>query len=73
MKRPKKMTRTQKECLSRKGFNPKDYQYIEEDGIAWRFVHKETNEKYGSKRNEERGMKNESIIVARSIGEFLRY
>jgi hypothetical protein len=44
MKRPKKMTRTQKECLSRKGFNPKDYIFVEEDWIAWRFVHKETSE-----------------------------
>lgn len=44
MKQSKKLTRNQKEALKRKNFNPEEYRYLEEDKVAWRFIHKETKD-----------------------------
>lgn len=44
MKRPKKLTYEQKCKLSKKGYNPDEYRFVEEDAVAWRFIHKETME-----------------------------
>lgn len=44
MKRPKKLTYIQKQKLSKKGYKADEYRFAEEDQVAMRFVHKETNE-----------------------------
>lgn len=44
MKRPKRLTLEQKQKLSKKGYNPDEYRFVEEYQGAWRFIHKETKE-----------------------------
>lgn len=45
MKRSKKLTRDQKEELTKKGFDAKKFRFVEEDGEAWLFVNMETAER----------------------------
>lgn len=42
MKQPKKLTRSQKELLSRNALNPKDYAFVEEWETKAIFYHKLT-------------------------------
>lgn len=44
MKQPKKLTRSQKEILSKKGYDWTKYMFDSEDSICMYFVEKVTNE-----------------------------
>lgn len=44
MKQPKKLTRTQKEFLSKKKLNAKEYMLLEETDDTYLFIQKKTQE-----------------------------
>lgn len=44
MKQPKKLTRTQKELLSKKGYDWTKYMFDSEDNMRMYFIEKVTNE-----------------------------
>ena len=45
MKQPKKLTRDQKEQLTRKGYDPSKFRFVEEDSTCWLFLNPETEER----------------------------
>lgn len=45
MKQPKKLTRTQKECLSEVVDDVTRWRLLEEDRVAWRVINLDTKEK----------------------------
>lgn len=44
MKRAKRLNYTQKKILSKKGYDPTDFRFVEEDKYAMLFINVKTNE-----------------------------
>lgn len=45
MKQPKKLTKQQEVIISSHGYNPDDYCYLEETGLSYVFVRKDSGQK----------------------------